>query len=78
MAPFAIAGVVGFRASAWIVVGALAGHGVLDAVHGHGYIVNNAGVPAWWPAFCLAYDLGAAGALAWFLMRADASTVAPA
>ena len=74
MALFAIAAVVGFRASAWIVVGALAGHGVLDAVQG--YIVNNAGVPAWWPAFCLAYDLGAAGALAWFLMRADDSMVA--
>jgi hypothetical protein len=45
MALFAAAAVAGFKASAWIVVAALAGHGVQDAVHGH--IVANAGVPAW-------------------------------
>ena len=70
MAVFVIAAVAGFRGSAWIVVGALAAHGVQDTVHGH--IVANAGVPAWWPAWCLAYDVGAAGALAWLLTRADA------
>src|SRR3954452_25565828 len=70
MALFAVAAVAGFKGSAWIVVAALAGHGVQDAVHGH--IVANAGVPAWWPAWCLAYDVGAAGAFAWILMRADA------
>jgi hypothetical protein len=75
MTLFAVAAVAGFKGSAWIVVAALAGHGVQDAVHGH--IVANAGVPAWWPAWCLAYDVGAAAALAWFLIRADVpSTVA--
>src|SRR3954452_6717515 len=69
MTLFVIAAVAGFKGSAWIVVAALAGHGVQDAVHGH--IVANAGVPAWWPAWCLAYDVGAAAALAWLLMRAD-------
>jgi len=69
MVPFVIAAVAGFRGSAWIIVGALAAHGVQDAVHG--YIVANAGVPAWWPAWCFAYDVGAAGALAWLLVRAD-------
>jgi hypothetical protein len=69
MALFAVAAVAGFKASPWIVVAALAGHGVQDAVHNH--IIANAGVPAWWPAWCLAYDVGAAGALAWILMRAD-------
>ena len=69
MTLFAFAAVAGFKKSAWIVVAALAGHGVQDAVHGH--LVANAGVPAWWPAWCLAYDVGAAGALAWILMRAD-------
>ena len=69
MALFAVAAVAGFKASSWIVVAALAGHGVQDAVHSH--IIANAGVPAWWPAWCLAYDVGAAGALAWILMRAD-------
>jgi hypothetical protein len=74
MAMFAVAAVAGFKASAWIVVAALAGHGVQDAVHGH--IVANAGVPAWWPAWCLAYDVGAAAALAWLLMRADSPRLA--
>src|SRR5687767_6755212 len=65
MSGFAIAAVVGFKSSAWIVVGALAGHGVFDAVHGH--VIENAGVPPWWPAWCFAYDVGAAAGLAWLL-----------
>ena len=69
MTLFVIAAVGGFKASLWIVVGALAGHGVFDAVHGH--ILKNAGVPVWWPAFCLAFDVGAAGALAWVLMLTE-------
>src|SRR4051812_6860313 len=73
MSLFVIVAVAGFKGSAWIVVGALAGHGVQDAVHSH--IIANAGVPAWWPAWCLAYDVGAAAALAWLLMHADADVV---
>ena len=65
MAGFAIAAVVGFKSSAWIVVGGLACHGVFDALHG--YILENPGVPIWWPPFCLAYDLGAAAGLAWVI-----------
>jgi hypothetical protein len=62
MTGFLIAAVVGFKTSAWIVVGALAGHGVFDALHGNA--LENSGVPVWWPAFCLTYDLGAAASLA--------------
>ena len=65
MAGFAIAAVAGFKSSAWIVVGALAGHGVFDFLHDE--ILENSGVPAWWPAWCLAYDLGAAASLAWLI-----------
>ena len=65
MTLFAAAAVAGFKSSAWIVVVALAGHGLFDAVHG--YVIENAGVPAWWPAWCLAYDVGAAAGLAWLL-----------
>jgi hypothetical protein len=65
MTLFAVAAVAGFKSSAWIVVVALAGHGVFDAVHG--YVIENAGVPAWWPAWCLAYDVGAAACLGWLL-----------
>ena len=67
MTLFAAAAVAGFKSSAWIVVVALAGHGVFDAVHG--YLIENAGVPAWWPAWCLAYDVGAAAILAWLITR---------
>jgi len=65
MTLFAAAAVAGFKSSAWIVVVALAAHGVFDAVHG--YVIQNSGVPAWWPAWCLAYDVGAAAGLAWLL-----------
>jgi hypothetical protein len=63
MTVFVVEAAAGFKSSAWIVVAALAGHGVLDAFHGN--VVEKSGVPVWWPAFCLAYDLGAAASLAW-------------
>ena len=70
MAPFVIAAVAGFKGTPWVIVGALTAHGVQDAVHGH--IIQNVGVPTWWPAWCLAYDVGAAAALAVLVRRADA------
>ena len=54
MTLFAIAAVVGFKSSRWIVVAALASRGVFDFLHGA--VIENFEVPAWW-AFCLAYDL---------------------
>jgi hypothetical protein len=33
----------------------------------HGRIIANPGVPSWWPAFCLTYDMTAAAYLAWLL-----------
>jgi len=65
MMMFVAAAVAGFKASEWIIVAGLAAHGIQDAFHGH--IVENAGVPLWWPAWCLAYDVGAAAGLAWLL-----------
>jgi len=67
MTGFSFVAVVGFKRNLWLVVGALAGHGVFDLVHGS--LMTNPGVPAWWPLFCLAYDVTAAGCLAWLLMR---------
>jgi hypothetical protein len=40
---------------------------VFDALHG--FVVTNPGVPEWWPAFCLSFDVAAAGILAWLLTR---------
>jgi hypothetical protein len=62
---FAAAAVLGFRSSLWLVSIALAAHGVFDL--GHGAVMSNPGVPSWWPAFCLAYDVTAAACLAWLL-----------
>ena len=65
MIAFAIIAVLGFKFNLWLVVFALAAHGVFDFVHGN--VVVNPGVPTWWPAFCGAYDVIAAGFLGWLL-----------
>src|SRR3982074_2089347 len=67
MTAFLLVAVVGFKFNLWIVVAALVGHGIFDFFHGR--IVTNAGVPEWWPAFCLAYDVCAGGCLACLLRR---------
>jgi hypothetical protein len=67
IATFLAAAIAGFKRSLWLVVAALAAHGLYDFVHGQ--LITNPGVPLWWPAFCLAYDLVAAAYLAWLLSR---------
>ena len=62
---FLTAVVVGFKRNLWIVAAALLGHGLMDFVHGQ--LIANPGVPAWWPAFCSAYDITAAAWLAGLL-----------
>jgi hypothetical protein len=57
--------IVGFKSTLWLVVVALAAHGIFDFVHS--YLHANPGVPVWWPSFCLAYDVVAAAYLAWLL-----------
>ncbi len=64
-AVFLAAALAGFRSSLWVVVLALAAHGAFDLAHAR--VIANPGVPAWWPAFCLAYDVTAAAYLAWLL-----------
>ena len=34
-----------------------------------GHLIDNPGVPHWWPGFCLAYDVIAGGFLALLLMK---------
>jgi hypothetical protein len=72
---FVSAAVLGFRTNLWIVVGALAGHGTFDLVHPH--LISNPGVPVWWPAFCMTYDISAALYLAWLLNRSILSPTQP-
>ena len=64
-AVFLAVAVSGFRSSLWVVVLALAAHAVFDLVHSR--VISNPGVPAWWPVFCLTYDVTAAAYLAWLL-----------
>ena len=71
---FVAAAIAGFRRSLWIAAGALAAHGLFDFVHSG--LIPNPGVPAWWPAFCLAFDVTAAAYLAWRLMARRVRAVA--
>ena len=65
----------GFRSSLWVVVAALAGHGIFDLAHGS--LIANPGVPGWWPAFCLMYAVTAATYLAWLLTRGRIRAATP-
>jgi hypothetical protein len=69
---FVAAAVIGFRTSLWIVVAGLAAHGVFDFFHDA--MVVNPGVPAWWPGWCLAYDVAAAACLAALIARGGVSS----
>ena len=57
--------VVGFRRNLWFVALGLALHGVFDWFHA--VLIADPGVPAFWPPFCLAYDVVAALGLAWLI-----------
>jgi len=67
IAGFLLVAFVGFKHNLWFVVAALAAHGVFDFVHAS--VIADPGVPAWWPAFCLAYDGVTAAYLAVLLLR---------
>ena len=62
---FLAAAIAGFRLSLWIVMVALAAHGMFDLAHDR--VLSNPGEPGWWPEFCFSYDVTAAGYLAWLL-----------
>ncbi len=65
---FAALGILGFKTNLWLVVAALAGHGLFDLAHPH--LIINPGTPSWWPMFCMTYDIVAAGYLALLLRGA--------
>lgn len=74
MAVFVAIAVLGFKTNLGLVVVALLAHGVLDLFHGH--LIANPGAPAWWPPFCLTFDVVAAGYLAMRLRRSSAGEAA--
>ncbi len=67
LAVFTACAVVGFRTSMWLVVAGLMAHGVFDIVHAR--TVSNPGMPEYWPAFCLAFDVAAAVWLGWLSLK---------
>ena len=46
---FLLVAVFGFRRNFWLIVSALVGHGIFDFVHR--FLIDNPGVPRWWPGF---------------------------
>jgi len=70
---FVAVAVVGFNTSLWLVVAGLAAHGVFDAYHASLHVTSS--VPAWWPAFCLTFDVTAAVFLALLLKRKGLGTL---
>ncbi len=65
--------IIGYKRNLWLVAIALVGHGAFDFVH-H-FLIENPGVPHWWPGFCLVFDLILGGVLAARLMRRRLATL---
>ena len=61
---FSFVAVLGFKKNFWLVAVAIAGHAAFDFLHP--LLIENPGVPRWWPGFCLAFDVIAA---AWLALR---------
>src|SRR3954454_24601913 len=64
---FLLAALVGFKKNLWLAVAGLVGHGVFDFFHY--LVIQNPGVPVWWPGFCMSFDVVAGGFLALLLAR---------
>lgn len=71
---FVALAVLGFRTTLWFVVAGLALHGVFDFFHDT--LIENPGVPVWWPGWCLAYDVAAAAYLAGLILVRGSSQAA--
>ena len=69
MTVFVAAAVVGFRFGLWWVVLGLFAHGVFDFVRGG--LIENPGVPSWWPGFCLSIDVVLSVGLGLLLRRRE-------
>jgi hypothetical protein len=59
---FLLFAIIGYKKSLWLVAIALVGHGVFDVIH-H-FLIENPGVPHWWPGFCMVFDAILGGLLA--------------
>ena len=72
---FAAIAVLGFRISLWLAAAGLALHGLFDFTR-H-LLITAHGVPEWWPAFCMAFDLAAPAVLAAILLFDKRGSASP-
>lgn len=68
--------IAGFKGSPWIVAAGIAGHGVFDFVRIG--LIDNPGMPEWWPPFCASIDITIGVCLAWLLYTGRLRTPASA
>ena len=61
---FCVFAALGFRGSLWLLAVGLVGHGVFDFLRRG--LIENPGVPRWWPGFCCAFDVIFGG---WLVVR---------
>jgi len=61
---FCVFAVFGFKGNFWLVAVGLVGHGIFDFFRRG--LIENPGVPHWWPGFCLAFDVVFGG---WLVVR---------
>lgn len=64
---FIVIAAVGFRTNLWLVAAGTVGHGIFDIFH-H-LIIENPGLPVWWPMFCMSIDIVLGGYAALMLSR---------
>jgi len=69
---FLLFALFGFKRNLWLVAAAIVGHGVFDFFHNS--LIDNPGVPHWWPGFCLVFDVIVGGLLAARVMTGGLST----
>ncbi len=65
---FVVVAIIGFRTSLWWVAAGIAGHGVFDWLV-HSRLIENPGMPEFWPAFCGSIDVALGVLLAILLLR---------
>ncbi len=70
---FSMLATIGFKKSMWLVSAGIAGHGVFDLFFHH-LLVENPGMPVWWPGFCAAADVVLGGWLAVRLWRGQTTS----
>jgi hypothetical protein len=69
---FLLLAVIGYKTSLWLLAAGIVGHGIFDLVH-HS-LIDNPGVPGWWPGFCGAFDVIFGGLVAMLLLTRRVAT----